>query len=168
MTTQRTRKKARVQGALGIVTKFFPKVRKVTDATEKALIEVTTRDAQSKAVKHHNACVMAVACKRKFNLDGVIISRSVAYLIKGDEATRYHIPSSVAREIVSFDRGAGFETGNYELSAIGKASRMGARAGRELDPERERKSKDKQRFRHLTTNVRSVLGGEKPKGEETA
>ncbi len=150
--------------ALRIVNKFFPSVTKVTDATEKTMIEVTARDAASKAVKDHGACVMAVACKRKFHLSGVIISRSVAYLIKYNEATRYYLPSSVAKEIVSFDRGAGFEVGTYELSSIPKLNRLGARAGRELDPDRERKDKSK-RFRHLTTNVRAVLGGERPLGE---
>lgn len=152
------------KGAIGIVQKFFPKVKKVTDSTEKAVIEVTARDAQSKAVRDHGACVMAVACKRKLHVDGVIISRSVAYLIKGDEAVRYQIPSSVAREIVSFDRGAGFETGTYELSKIDKSRKLGGREKRELDPNREHLTKDV-RTHHVTTNIRSVLGGKRPEGE---
>ncbi len=93
--------------SINIVQKFFPKVERVVDAHRNAAIEVTAKDSSSKAVRDHNACAMAVACKRKFHLDGVIISRSVAYLIKGTQARRFMLPDSVSREVVSFDRGGG-------------------------------------------------------------
>ena len=149
--------------ALSTVNKFFPRVKKVTDATEKTIIEVTARDAASKAVKDYGACVMAVACKRKLHLDGVIIARSVAYMVKGDEAIRYLVPATVAREIVSFDRGSGFEVGTYELAKICKTHKLGERGGREIDPNRDHGDKKVRKFRHVTANIRSVLGGEKPK-----
>ena len=69
-------KSMKSNGALGIVRKFFPHVAAVHDALTNTQIEVTKADASSRAVKNHNACAMAVACKRKFKLDGVIISRS--------------------------------------------------------------------------------------------
>lgn len=146
--------------ALRLVNKFFPKVDSVVDARSKAQIEVTAQDATSRAVKSHSACAMAVACKRKFNLDGVIISRSVAYLVKGKQARRFHLPSSVSREIVSFDRGSGFSPGKYELSAIAKANRLGARIQRPKD--HAQRDGHPKKFRHITTNVRSVLGGQDP------
>ncbi len=93
-------------------------------------IEVTPRDASSKAVRDHNGCAMAVACKRALKLDGVIISRSIAYLIKGDHATRFKLPESISREVVSFDRGAGFAVGKYELERVPKTSRLGYREPR--------------------------------------
>ena len=145
--------------SLNIVKKFFPQVTSVVDATRKARIEVTQKDVSSKAVKDHNACAMAVACKRKFNLDGVIISRSIAYLIKGKQARRFKLPMSISREIVAFDRGAGFEPGVYEFGKPNE--KLGSRVGRKLDPNRDRSGKNK-RFRHLTTNVRHVLGGQDP------
>ena len=151
-------------GAINIVKKFFPKVTKVTDSKSNALIEVTQRDVESKAVKDHNGCAMAVACKRKFKLDGVIISRSVAYLVKNNEATRFKLPESVSREIVSFDRGAGFAPGNYELESVPKTSRLGARSDRPTTDNAHRDGKPK-RHKHYTTNVRSVLGGKKPEGD---
>lgn len=154
-----------MKGSLGIVKKFFPKVTKVTDATENSFIEVTAKDAASKAVRDYGACVMAVACKRKLHLDGVIIARSVAYLVKNGEATRYLLPPSVSREIVSFDRGAGFETGRYELAKVGKSQRQGARKRNDLDPNRHHENKGKTKFKHVTTNIRSVLGGQRPEGE---
>lgn len=151
--------------SLRIVKRFFPGVKKVNDATENSFIEVTAKDAASKAVRDYGACVMAVACKRKLKLDGVIIARSVAYLVKDNVATRYNLPPSVAREIVSFDRGAGFETGNYELSKIGKSQRQGARKRENLREDRDHSNNKKRKFNHITTNIRSVLGGKRPEGE---
>src|SRR5689334_13665864 len=147
--------------ALTIVRKFFPTVETVTDATSKCFIEVTKKDVESKAVKDHNACALAVACKRAMHLDGVIISRSTAYLIKGNKATRYKLHDSVSREIVSFDRGAGFDVGHYELAKISKSNRINSRAGR-VQPDKRRLNKIKQ-FRHITRNARSELGAKKPK-----
>ena len=156
-----------MQGALKIVQKFFPAVSKVTDATKNSLIEVTAKDAASKAVRDHGACVMAVACKRKLKLDGVIIARSVAYLIKDGEATRYNLPPSVSREIVSFDRGAGFEVGKYELSKIQPTQKLGARSRRPDDRQNHQAQGKKKpaKFKHVTTNIRTVLGGQRPEGE---
>lgn len=150
--------------ALRIVKKFFPNVKKVTDATENSFIEVTAKDASSRAVRDHGACVMAVACKRKLKLDGVIIARSVAYMVKDNQATRFLLPPSVSREIVSFDRGAGFETGTYELSRAGKTQKLGARRHREdtrYNHESQGKAKPP-KFQHVTTNIRTVLGGKNP------
>lgn len=150
--------------ALNVIKKFFPKVTNVVDATRNATIEVTKKDAASKAVKDHNGCAMAVACKRKFHLDGVIISRSMAYLIKGTQARRFELPETVSREVVSFDRGAGFAVGRYELAKVAPQNR--------LDRERKKRTTwvanrdgSPKRKRHITTNVRSVLGGMKPEDE---
>ena len=145
--------------AVDIVRRFFPNVTTVIDANRNTMIEVTRGDAASKAVKSHSACAMAVACKRKFHLDGVIISRSVAYLVKGNRARRFKLPETVSREIVSFDRGGGFAVGKYELGKIPPATRLGA--GGKKKPGSHNKGEPK-KFRHMTTNVRSVLGGKKP------
>lgn len=143
---------------LKIVQKFFPKVKTVVDASHKALIEVSKEDTKSKGIKDHNNCAMAVACKRKFKLDGVIISRSVAYLIKGTQARRFKVPESVSREVVSFDRGAGFSPGKYELSAVPPSDKKSRETGRD----RGNRHMKLKRKRHMTINVRSVLGGEEP------
>jgi hypothetical protein len=128
-----------------------------------ARVEVTKADASSKAVRDHAGCAMAVACKRKFHLDSVIISRSVAYLVKGSQARRFKLPVSVSREVVSFDRGAGFSPGEYELSKVEKSNRLGMnRDPARLNPNRHDLPPKTKRFRHLTTNVRHVLGGQDP------
>lgn len=142
--------------ALQTVQKFFPNVEHVKDATTPVEIEVTRHDAESKAVKDHKACAMAVACQRKLKLDGVIISRTKAYLIKGKWAKRYFVPISVSREVVAFDRGAKFMPGTYSLSAVPVGSRLGEyKTGKKPG----KRHYTNPRFRHVTQNVRGVLGG---------
>lgn len=148
--------------ALNTVRKFFPGVEVVTDATRPAKIEVMASDANPRAAKNHEACALAIACKRQMNLDGVIISRSIAYLVKGKKARRFQLPPATSREIVSFDRGAGFQPGVYLLSKITANKRMGQRQG--SDRRTPGNGKPKQ-FRHITANVRTVLGGAKPEDE---
>lgn len=148
-----------MSNALGVVQKFFPQVKRVVDATTNASIEVTGADTKNSAVKNHSACAMAVACKRKFKLDGVIISRKVAYLIKGTKARRFYVPESVSREVVSFDRGSGFAPGEYELSKVP----TGAQLGRQKTQTIKNRTVKEPRKRHITTNVRTVLGGQKPR-----
>ena len=139
---------------LNKVKKYFPNVKTVTDATRNAVIEVTTKDTKDSKVKKHTECALALACKRKFHLDGVIISRKVSYLIKGNKARRFATPESVAREIVSFDRGAGFEPGTYELAKVPKSDLMGLRNRPQYKKDRE--VKEKRRI-HITNNVRVRL-----------
>jgi hypothetical protein len=145
--------------ALNTVQKFFPGVKKVVDADKPADIEVTISDATTKGIKNHEACAMAVACKRKYNLDGVIISRSTAYLVKGNQARRFKLPPATAKEVVSFDRGGGFAPGVYRLSAVGDWAKLGRKQG----SDKPRTGNGiKERFRHLTTDIRTVLGGADP------
>lgn len=110
--------------ALQVVRKFFPQVKTVVDAERNARIEVTGADDKAAKRKSHKTCAMAVACKRKFHLDGVIMSIKTAYLVKGTQARRFTLPPSVAREVVSFDRGGGFEPGDYELSKVSPSVRL--------------------------------------------
>ena len=150
-------------GSLTTVKKFFPKVKSIMNSRRNIKIEVTKDDANSKAVKQHDACAFAVACKRTLHLDGTIISRTIAYLIKGDKAIRYKLPSSVEKEIVSFDRGSEFAIGEYRLEAIPKSNRLGTRRKR-VQQIKNRLNHEK-RFRHITTNIRTVLGGKRPEDE---
>jgi hypothetical protein len=135
--------------ALAIVRKHFPQVKEVLDAVKPVTIEVNHSDASSKAVKNPLICAFAKACERTFTADGVIIGLTTSYIIKGKIATRYRNPETVSREIVSFDRKAGFEEGTYLLSAISPAQRLGAehRGGKYT-------GKGTRRFHHTTTNVR--------------
>jgi hypothetical protein len=149
------RKEIAVSRALSIVRKYFPEVTSVEDSEHDIRVEVTKRDEAVATKKSHKTCAMAVACKRKLDLDGVIVSVKTAYMIKGKKAIRFSVPEHVSREVVSFDRGAGFEPGEYKLNKpttkLGEGSpRGGPQGGHRIS-----------RAIHLPTkNIRTVLGSE--------
>lgn len=105
---------AKGKSALSIVRKYFPSITRVTDARDSLDVEVLAKDCKSGKAGEVNDCAMARACKRQF--DGAIISKAIAYLIKGNVATRFRVPSSLQREIVSFDRNHDFRPGSYYLA----------------------------------------------------
>jgi hypothetical protein len=155
---ERKRKKRRRQmpNALGIVQKFFPGVTTVQDASKDVVIEVTKKDEASAHRRSHKTCAMAVACKRKFESDGVIVSLKTAYVIDGSTATRYHLPENVSREVVSFDREAGFAPGEYQMKKPRGSKRLGKHYG---GANGKHKHTGVKRFHpHITTGIRSVLG----------
>ncbi len=141
--------------SLNIVRKFYPEVESVTDAPKALRVEVKRIDSNSAAVKNHKGCAMSVACKRTFHVDGVVISRDRAYLVKGNRATRYALPKSVSREVVSFDRGGGFAEGVYELikppAHVTSNPKAKKRIGDQNSPGY------KPRFVHQTTGIRESL-----------
>lgn len=143
------------KSALSMVRKHFPNVERVTDANKDIEIEVEARDAKRGKKYDHNGCALAVACKDKLHLSGVIVAMSTAYLIKGKEAVRYAVPESATREIISFDRSGVFEPGLYKLKAPEAARRLGHRP--EHKPGNTGTGKPI-RYRHITNNVRAVLG----------
>ena len=124
-------------------------------------MEVTENDVKHSAKKDLNGCAMAVAAKRQFHATGMIVSPSVAYVVKHDKAIRFQLPTSVQKEIVSFDRGGGFASGTYQLNYPKKSQRIGARAERGLSSGSREPNKGKRRFYHVTTGIRAVIGGKK-------
>lgn len=141
--------------SLTVVKKFFPRVVAVVDANKCIQIEVTEADDKKATRKDHNTCAMAVACKRKFDCDGVIISMKTAYLIDGDVATRYTLPESVSREVVSFDRKGGFAPGRYQLSKVPPSLRLGQKEKKRHRTDGSRRVRE---LVHRTSGVRVVLG----------
>lgn len=144
--------------ALKTIQRFFPNVDHVEDATKPLLIEVTKKDNESAAVKKHNQCALAVACKRKTQAGGVIVGTTTAYLINGNEAVRYKLLESTSREIVSFDRGAkrGFDVGVYPLKVPTPSNRLGVKRGKA--PVNKGTGKNGAKLRHFTSGIRTVLG----------
>lgn len=141
--------------SLSIVRRYFPDVEKVVDGTRKITVHITPADSKRSTMRDHSACALAKAAMEQERADGAIVSINTAYIIAGSKATRYRLPESTAREIVSFDRAAGFEPGDYQLNPPQRKS--DSRKG-----DRHRKPR-KAVFRHVTTNIRTSLnhgGGE--------
>jgi hypothetical protein len=137
------------------IHKYFPKITSIEDASKPVVVEVTPNDVATSNVRDPAMCAFAKACYNKFNADGVIIGLSTSYVIIGERAIRYRNTQGLIREIVSFDRKAGFEAGTYMISPHSPASRLGLYKGRETHPRSN--GKDRRQFKHFTTNVR-VLG----------
>lgn len=141
-----------------IVKKLYPQVTSIVDAKRPAMFEVTTADSKKSTKKSVNNCALAEACKREY--DGAIIAVSTAYLIKGKRATRYQVPSRVARELVSFDRHKHFAPGVYTLNVPSPTRTMNAEADRKRDrveeAENARTKNGPQRIQHRTEGVRKI------------
>lgn len=156
--------KPRKKGAIGgnslrMVRRYFPNVTTVEDAEKPVIVEVTVADNKHSDVKSHVTCALAIACKRFFNADGVIIGLTTSWIIRGKVATRYSNAGTVSREITSFDRKAGFDAGHYLLTPTPKANRLGTI--RSKNPARAGKGPFKKigtGFRHYTRGVRTTLG----------
>lgn len=140
--------------ALQIVQKFYPEVKTVVDGNSSIIVEVTKRDCESKAVKSHKDCALALACKRHFDIQGVIIAVRVAYLVEKDRAIRYGLGEAIAREITAFDRHGSFAPGEYKLlqpsHKIGDPKSSGSRT------KSINKGKTKIVHRHLTSDIRRI------------
>jgi hypothetical protein len=140
--------------ALKIVQKFYQNVTAVKDATKSLEIQVESKDVKSSSVRNHKECALAHACKRLQDVDGVIMSVSTAYIIKGDIAYRYQVPETASREIVSFDRDAGFMPGTYQLVKPYPTNRIGAERRSTKPKKRTRASLVR---RHVTEGIRANL-----------
>lgn len=133
--------------------KYFPDLKRVRDAERGTMIEVTARDEATAKKKHLKECAMAIACRRKMGLDGVLISRSRAYLVKDGVATRYELPISVQKEVISFDRGGGFDLGEYGL--LKPSHKIGEGGGGKGGAHRSTAAAKKPR--HLTGKIRAAV-----------
>lgn len=149
--------KGQGKSALGIVRKYYPNVQKITDAKKPIKIEVTAKDCRGGNSKSPSSCAMARAFEREY--DGAIISLSAAYLIKGNKATRYLVPQSVSREIVSFDRSHKFEPGTYSLRTpyytLGSPNRR-TKPDTHKNAAGERYAVSKSRNNHKTAGIRAL------------
>lgn len=122
-------KKMSKYSALKVVQKFFPHVSKVNDAAKDEVVSVLASDVKKSVRKDHNRCAMAEALKRQDNAKAVIVSASLAYVIKHNTATRYKLPEAIRKEIVSFDRNGVFEPGDYLMKKPPKSARLGYQSG---------------------------------------
>lgn len=148
------------------VTRLFPNVTKLKEASSPLDIEVTTRDVKSAKRLAGDQCAIANAVCRQEKADGAVIGLSYSYVIRGNTATKYMTSTTAGREITSFDRNHDFHAGEYRLSALPPSQKRAAARKRAKDrraagedmgdrrPGRDRKSK--RRIVHKeTVNVRS-------------
>jgi hypothetical protein len=146
--------------SLAMVRQYFPKAETVEDADKPVIVEVTKADNDNADVKSHRTCALAIACKRFFHADGVIIGLTTSWIVRGKIATRFRNAGTVSREITSFDRRAGFDEGLYLLTPASPSNRLGL--SRAYDPVRRGTKKGVRSFKHFTRNVRTSLASHLP------
>lgn len=105
------------------LTRIYPHVTQCHDAKRPVEIEIRAKDVSSATKKDATACAMATAICREWKADEAVIGLSYSYVIKGKTAMRFVTPSSVQREIVSFDRSKDFAPGKYHLAPVPKSQR---------------------------------------------
>lgn len=111
----------------------FPQVTTLSDATQSIAIEVREGDRKVATPFSPESCAMAQACHRQLQADGAVITLTKAYVVRGTHATRYKVPTTVQREITSFDRHGDFRAGVFLLSRMPPANRLGAEKRRPKD-----------------------------------
>lgn len=136
------------------VRKMFPNVTSCVDSDSPIEIDVARGDVARGRKKEGDACAMARAICRQEAADGAIVGLSSSYIIKGNKAIRYITPTTVGREITSFDRHETFEPGTYHLSPVSKSRKLGKRIG--TGPDKRNGQRSPHRLTHVeTVNVRN-------------
>lgn len=88
----------------------------VVDATDRVLVTVTNGDVINAKKANSKHCALARAALRLPQVNGAYFFRATAYLEFPDRMVRMSLPSSVQKEIVSFDRARVFAPGIYQLT----------------------------------------------------
>lgn len=138
------------------------------DANKPIVVDVTPADCRKADRKNPEQCALARAVERMYKDQGVVSAyffRSCAWLEYKDKLVRYHLPPSMQKEIVSFDRGAGFAPGKYQLSKVAESGTYAAvqkRSAKRLGRHQPASGRIKRRFVHRTEGIRNII---EPKDE---
>ena len=88
----------------------------VVDATKRLQITIKDTDVKNGKTKDPGACAAARACIRQLHCNAARVHLGRTYLQMGKKWVRFNTPEAIRAEIISFDRGALFQAGNYTLS----------------------------------------------------
>jgi len=106
---------------------------KIVEARAPLTVEVDKGDIKKALKKNARCCAFARAAKRgQPEIKNAYFFRCTAYLEYADRMVRYHLPPSVQKEIVSFDRAKIMAPGTYQLSPKTKSQTLAALRSRKL------------------------------------
>jgi len=110
----------------------------VFDAKAPLHITVIDSDITRADRKEPDTCAMALAVRRCVHAHEVRVHMTRVYVRKKANGpwTRYLTSAPLRTELVSFDRGGGFQAGTYMLHRVYKSQRVGVRAHRYADNKR--------------------------------
>ena len=111
--------------AISHVRMFYPEVKTVTDGKRSLRVEVTPTNSANALRKRHQSCAFAQACSEVVDIDGIVVARSICFLVKGTRALRYIISTKLSHAIRTFDKGGDFPPGMYQLNRPTKGRKLG-------------------------------------------
>jgi hypothetical protein len=129
----------------------------VTDATRSLELHITARDIAHADNKNPEDCVAARACRRQFHAKEARIHLGRTYIRLNDNNwIRLRTPKPLRDEIIAFDRGGKFEPGDFLLSPVVPADRLGNNKRNRKPPVKVAGPRPKKRRpAHIVTNVRN-------------
>lgn len=107
------------------VKRMFPNVTECVDSAEDVEISVCKADVTKAEGLNPAECALAKAVKREFHADGAVIGLASSYIVMGNKAIRFATPTSVQREIITFDRHGSFTEGEYYLRPKSPTNKLG-------------------------------------------
>jgi hypothetical protein len=125
----------------------------VKDAMNPLMIHIKPCDINGSTKADASNCAAARALKREIGSEAkVFLTRT--YVKVGKVWARFMTPESISREITAFDRGAQFESGEYQLNPPSKAERLGGRP-KPTGPKKASTNRTA-KARHITASVRKM------------
>jgi len=115
----------------------------VVDAPKKLTIKVTAGDVQKGKTKDPGSCAAAQALLREKDCTEARVHLGRTYLKMGKKWLRFQTPESLRSEVISFDRGAAFQPGEYTFTPMSPACRFGSRTGSAKPGARDKGSKNR-------------------------
>lgn len=86
------------------------------NASKPVAVLVTQTDVVKAKQSNSKSCALSMAARRVPGVLAGFFFRSTAFLQYADKILRFHLPPSVQKEIVAFDRSGSFDPGVYQLS----------------------------------------------------
>lgn len=128
---------------------------KVVDATKPVKVHITPHDVKYGDSKNPSSCAAARACIRQKLCTEARIHLGRTYLKQGDKWIRFMTGKALRTEIVSFDRGAKFQPGDFMLYKMGPGSATTGKArGSSTNQTRPKTRIAKKRVYRTITGVR--------------
>ena len=127
----------------------------VINAKKPIMLHVTPEDI--KAARKHSPgnCAVAKACIREWKVKEVRVHLSRIYIRCNEKNwVRYHTPSPMRNEIISYDRGGDFLPSVFTVKPVSPSQRTGKRQGTNTD--KNDKSRTLRKKRKAYTVVKGV------------
>lgn len=102
----------------------------VIDAAKPLILHINEDDIAKAGKRDPANCAAAQACLRQLGVAAALVHLGRTYVLLKKKWRRYRTPDDLRIEIISFDRGGSFITGDYKLVPVSPSHRgLGYRQG---------------------------------------